>query len=285
MKKIILLILFAGILLSSFKSNEEKLLSKTIRDSYQYIPSGYTIKEGKKIHVQAFYMMSTEVSNLNYKEFLAFLERNQLSQKQEIAKTREDGWNDEVFQKTYFRHPAYDDYPVVNITKKAAQLYCDWLEETLNHSGHIKEGYQVVDCRLPTSQEWIVAAQSGHPSAIYPWGGFYTRNAKGCVLANYNQIGEEQITFDTSSGQYRVIENAERPAHAIAPAPVKSFWPNDFGLYNMSGNIAEMVFDKDVVLGGSWHSTGYDIRIQSEMPFNNYSPQVGFRPVFQIVKK
>jgi formylglycine-generating enzyme required for sulfatase activity len=285
MYKMYAILLFSALIGSSFVLNPDKVLSKKLRDTYQYVPSGIIINNEKEVNIEGFYMMATEVSNLHYKEYLAYLKRIEAKAELEIAQVRIEGWQEESYQKSYFNHPAYENYPVVNITKKAAESYCAFLEETLNRTGQVKEGYKVVHCRLPVRDEWIMAAQGGKTYAIYPWGGFYTRNAKGCTLANFNHIGTEQISYDQSSGKYIVVENGYPTKIVKAPSPVVSYFPNDFGLYNMSGNIAEMISDQDIAMGGSWKSTGYDIRIQSEMAYQDFSPEVGFRPVFQIVKK
>jgi formylglycine-generating enzyme required for sulfatase activity len=66
-------------------------------------------------------------------------------------------------------------------------------------------------------------------------------------------------------------------------APVKSYWPNGYGLYNMNGNVAEMISDKNVVVGGSWYDPGFDVRNESEKPYNGAARTVGFRVVATVV--
>jgi len=73
------------------------------------------------------------------------------------------------------------------------------------------------------------------------------------------------------------------PDPADNTAPVKSYWPNGFGLYNMNGNVAEMVSDVEVALGGSWADPGYDVRIASKKAFTGASKTVGFRIVATVV--
>lgn len=285
MYKMYAILLFTALVGSSFVENPDKVLSKKLRDTYQYVAPGIVLNDEREVNVEGFYMMATEVSNLHYKEYLAYLKRIGAKEELEIAQVRIEGWQEEPYQKSYFDHPAYEDYPVVNITKQAAESYCAFLEEILNQSGQVKEGYKVVHCRLPVRDEWILAAQAGKTYAIYPWGGYYTRNSKGSALANFNPIGTEQISYDQSSGKYIVVENGNPKNIAIGPSPIHAYFPNDFGFYNMSGNIAEMISDENIAMGGSWKSTGYDIRIQSEISFQDFSPEVGFRPVFQIVQE
>jgi formylglycine-generating enzyme required for sulfatase activity len=66
-------------------------------------------------------------------------------------------------------------------------------------------------------------------------------------------------------------------------APVKSYWPNGYGLYNVNGNVAEMIADKEIVAGGSWNDPGYDVRNESVKPYKGAARNVGFRIVATVV--
>jgi formylglycine-generating enzyme required for sulfatase activity len=63
-----------------------------------------------------------------------------------------------------------------------------------------------------------------------------------------------------------------------------SYYPNQFGIYNMSGNVAELVSDDTVAMGGSWNDTGYDVRVESEQPATKPKSTIGFRVVAVIEK-
>ena len=65
-------------------------------------------------------------------------------------------------------------------------------------------------------------------------------------------------------------------------APAESYYPNKFGIYNMSGNVAELVSDDTVAMGGSWNDTGYDVRVESEQPATQPKSTIGFRMVATI---
>ena len=64
----------------------------------------------------------------------------------------------------------------------------------------------------------------------------------------------------------------------------KGHYPNEFGLYNVCGNVAEMVDERGIAYGGSFLDPGYDIRIDSETHYDAPSPKVGFR-VIAVKKK
>ena len=96
-------------------------------------------------------------------------------------------------------------------------------------------------------------------------------------------MGSENITKNYTTGKLEVVKDVfVSHTNYQSTLPVFSFFPNDFDLYNMSGNVAEMIADKNVAMGGSWNSTGFDIRIESEMPLNEFSCEIGFRPIFII---
>jgi formylglycine-generating enzyme len=122
----------------------------------------------------------------------------------------------------YFWHPSYDDYPVVGVTWKQAVAFSIWRTNYLNqHLASRGEGF-VSNYRLPLESEWEYAARGGIPLSMYPWGGPYTRNMQGCFLANFKPLRGNY----TDDGW-------------LYTAPVATFEPNDFGLYDMAGNVAE----------------------------------------------
>ncbi len=131
----------------------------------------------------------------------------------------------EPMAKRYFSHPGYDDYPVVGVNWKQAQAFCKWRTKILQNSvsGRRKQDmFEVQEFRLPTEAEWELAARGGINSQMYPWGGPYTRTERGCFLANFKPL----------RGNYAADG-------FTMTAPVASYKPNDYGLYDMAGNVAE----------------------------------------------
>lgn len=125
----------------------------------------------------------------------------------------------EPMTRNYFSHPAFDDYPVVGINWNMATAFCYWRTKLWNS---FEIGPNSEDFRLPTESEWEYAARGGHDNAPYPWGGYYVRNAKGCLLANFKP---GRGNYPEDGGLYTVRADA--------------YFPNDYGLYNMAGNVAE----------------------------------------------
>ncbi len=129
----------------------------------------------------------------------------------------------EPMTRNYFWHPAYDDYPVVGVNWEMSKAFCFWRTNLWNSYQAIRgDGINSEDFRLPTEHEWEYAARGGHDAAPFPWGGYYLRNAKGCLLANFKP---GRGNYPEDGGLYTVQADA--------------YFPNDYGIYNMAGNVAE----------------------------------------------
>jgi formylglycine-generating enzyme required for sulfatase activity len=129
----------------------------------------------------------------------------------------------------YFWHPAYDNYPVVGVTWSQAKAFNAWRTQLMNNWRNSNGQSDVQRFRLPTEAEWEYAARGGLELSPFPWGGPYMRNAQGCPLANFKPMRGDYVE---DGGAYTV--------------DISSYSPNDYGLYNMAGNVAE------------WTSTAYD---------------------------
>ena len=176
----------------------------------------------------------------------------------------------EPMHNDYFWHDAYTDYPVVGVSWEMASAFAHW--RTMyknNYQKTLKKGSRVANFRLPSEAEWEYAARGGMQSATYPWGGPYTMDSEGCFLAN----------FKPNRGDYAADD-------ALYTVEAKSFWPNDYGLYNMAGNVSEWTrsaYDKGayefdsglnpnvtdttnlrkVIRGGSWKDVAYFLRVST----------------------
>lgn len=190
----------------------------------------------------------------------------------------------------YFSHPGYAEYPVVGVTWEQAHAFCNWRTMLFNsHSSIPAQEY-----RLPTEAQWEYAARGGRKMAMYPWGNNYARDGKGCFLANFKPYrgayNDDTGTTTTKVAQYR---------------------PNDFGLFDMAGNVAEWtnsayqtssnttvhdlnpdysymarksdpdILKRKVIKGGSWKDISYFLQCGVRSYEYQYEsrPYIGFRCV------
>lgn len=224
------------------------------------------------------YASKYEVSNKLYMTFLNSLKRSNKTNFLSIAKIDTLKWKDklnynEPYVQYYHIHPAYQNYPVVNINYEASKLFCEWLTEQYNSD--TKRKFKKVLFRLPSEKEWIIAAQAGDSSAIYPWKGKELRNITEQVKCNF-----KRELKDTLRVTGKLNDNAD------ITAPINSYWENNFGLYNMSGNVAEMINEKGIVKGGSWRDDSEYLKIDTKYKYDGKAQTfVGFRSFAEILEE
>ncbi|APG65025.1 gliding motility lipoprotein GldJ [Tenacibaculum todarodis] len=282
----------------------------------------------RQMHVRSFYLDETEVTNAEYGLFVQYIK--------DIYPPEEDNFkhiynsvlpdtlvwrqglgNTELLSESYFRHPAYSDYPVVGISWTQANQYCKWRTNAVNlkvlmdkgvmknifredpdsikfkgknsfdTDAYLADPYALFDgdtakvydrglpvarrrgearpsrdkfsgrqvsssdgilaqkFRLPTEAEWEFAAKATFENREYnnvrgrkkyAWDGKYTRDK------SRRYRGDQLANFKQGQGNYSGIAGWSSDGSDI-PIKVKSYPPNAFGLYDMSGNVAEWVAD------------------------------------------
>jgi formylglycine-generating enzyme required for sulfatase activity len=230
-----------------------KALAKMDRDYFSYIPSGTFVYKGTPTSVQAFFMQKTEVSNLEYRTFLFDLLIQNRKEEFLKAKPNQKKWVEILgesyypIETMYFSDEGYDDYPVNNISREGAELYCKWLtNELINFVGEEK-GKRINDFRLPTRQEWVKAASVEGLHKDYAFEGELYNAKLNFYVANFN-LHNYQGTI--KKGYENQIKDSLFPSsrtygykHSVGPWKINVTKNNKYGLYNMSGNVAEMVID------------------------------------------
>ncbi|MDE6033930.1 MAG: SUMF1/EgtB/PvdO family nonheme iron enzyme [Muribaculaceae bacterium] len=205
-----------------------------------------------------------------------------------------DNAYNEPYTRLYFSNGLYNDHPVVGVSWEQATAFANWRTDFLRRSLG-KEGVYVEPYRLPTESEWEYAARAGEDDNIYPWAGdLPIMEDKGCFYAN----------FKPADGNYM------RDGHLIT-SKVGTYSPNDFGLYDMAGNVSEWTstaftesvgkitsdlnpqyrydaakedpykLKRKIVRGGSWKDVVSDIRSDIRMweYQNEQRSYIGFRCV------
>ena len=257
----------------------------------------------RRVTVDSYYMDETEIRNVDYREYIHWLNRVYVSYPQVARKALPDTlvWRrplafNEPYVTTYFRHPAYNHYPVVGVSWRQASDYCLWRSDRVNeymlykrgiyklnpdqrdgdnfnteaylagqYEGIVdrglrdysstsssatrrvtfEDGILLPNYRLPTEAEWEYGALAHVGTTYdervlehrtYPWESTSVRSSakktRGQYLAN----------FKRGRGDMMGVAGSLNDGHAL-PAPVRSYLPNDYGLYCMAGNVNEWVAD------------------------------------------
>ena len=256
----------------------------------------------RRVTVASFYMDETEVRNVDWREYLYWIQRVYPNDREVYKAALPDTlvWRSELaynepFLENYLRHAAYSEYPVVGVSWVQANNFCKWrtdrvnerilisdqiLAEDIKQSGQntfssdsylnglyngtdgkrplknlgkdgatrrtsMSDGIVLPRYRMPTEAEWEYAAVAliGNTDEevitdrrIYPWNGSHIRStekqSRGLFKANSVR----------GRGDYMGVAGTLNDGFEIT-APVKSFEPNDLGLYCMAGNVNEWVQD------------------------------------------
>ncbi len=258
--------------------------------------------EGKIVSTNSFYASPVEVTNGMYLEFVRSMiadgKRLMYEFMPDTLVWRDPFFFNEPYVEYYLRHPAYRDYPVVGLTLKKCEMYCDWL--TLQYNSLEKRAHKKVKFRLPTSVEWYRMASSNSYADIkpkksdtiqssvitmpmlFPWGGPFLENAEGQKLAKYTSIYEAELvknsdtlidessqkyitaTYSTCRGGEYSVREMGIAGHlnelSDITAPVKSYWATGTGFYNLAGNVEEFVAEYGISKGGSWQDVAFYLR-------------------------
>ena len=255
----------------------------------------------RRVTVSSFYMDETEIRNVDYRMYLWWLKRVYTSYPEVRIRALPDTlvWRsplayNEPYVQYYFRHPSYNNYPVVGVNWLQANDYCAWRTDRVNEQILIDEGILNYDpnqinennfnteaylagqyegvvnqnlpsldpnaqerrvmledgillprYRLPTEAEWEFAAYALKGNTfeervferrVYPWDGHNVRNS------NQRNMGEFMANFVRGRGDMMGVAGSLNDNGSIT-VDVKSYWPNDYGLYCMAGNVNEWVQD------------------------------------------
>jgi formylglycine-generating enzyme required for sulfatase activity len=307
MKIRILIPLFIVALLSfSFilqKINSDEV-RKTPKLDYETPPNGIWLRGN-------LFIDQTEVRNLDYLEYLYWTYKHEPAKYKSILPDtmvwREPAVYNEPYVEYYLRHPAYRDYPVVGISYEQAVEFCKWRSDRVNEFIYIREHNikdynsdsiyphpEVMRFRLPTKEEWEYAAAAGLDQTAYPYGYESLVDKNGMPVSNTKEYANLYLSNS-------IRKNG--PSSVDLLSPVNAFRPNKYGIYNMTGNVSEIIADNSfkglnclTLLDGSTfkndpkeyiRTDSTEYRYDNRFTFRYQHPGswLGFRCVCEVLKK
>lgn len=266
---------------------------KKIKDPY--LSSFRLVPTTEADPIPEFYMNDTEVSNKEYLETLTKIKKSGNNELYQALLPDTSVWKNnfgDPYVDHYLRYPGFSNFPVVGITFKQAMQYAEWL--TIWYNQQSNRSFKKIVIEVPDEAQWELAARGGDSNAIFPWGTHSTQDASGNWLANFTRADQSNTTWDTVKG-HRVLVSylaTKSPEAALITAFVREFAPNRYGLYNMAGNVEEIVRNSEspihgLAKGGSYADPGHFLRIDTRSFYNldEASSKRGFRLSMRVIEE
>jgi formylglycine-generating enzyme len=221
----------------------------------------------RTVTIASFYMDQTEIANIHWLEYLFYVKRDSSEEFYQSAMPDTLVWQSELafndpYVDHYLRYPGFRYFPVVGVNWEQANNFAEWRTLVVNKmlaeqagvevaeggSGRIplESGVVLPNYRLPSEAEWEYAAsalignqwldENQTHKRLYPWDGHALRNPYG------NEMGMFLANFKRGRGDYAGIAGKLNDGAMITDY-IYNYPPNDFGLYNMAGNVNEWVYD------------------------------------------
>ncbi len=220
-----------------------------------------------------FFADETEISNLSWGEYELWTKIKYGYHSKEHLETLPDTlvWRNaesynEPYVIYYYRHPAYRNFPVVGVSYEQAIAFCKW------RTDRVKEYYALaykkdwnIEYTLPTKEQWELISMNSS-SAFNNKG----RDQKGNATLNCAREKQDTLLKD---------KRAKNGKYPDVTTPVNSYKPNQFGLFNSLGNVAEMLLEKGTCKGGGWHHSLEECRVGNDILYTKSESWLGFRCV------
>lgn len=201
----------------------------------------------------------------------------------------------------YYTNQFYDYCPVVGISYEQAVAFCRWRGRIITREFNaaapdtLASGYTRFNLRLPTEAEWELAAVVARgvpygttclelPVQVNPKAAAYLKKRAGSSL-DVTRITADIKEYNRKKPLRSWINHQQPEPYFLrltAPAYVYQGPPNDYGLYQLLGNAAEMVQERGVTKGGSYLDALAACTIAARGTYSGPSPTVGFRCVCEV---
>ena len=253
------------------------LISMSFRPILDFHPPG-TVEV-----VDNFFYDQNEVSNINWKvyKYMIGTEFGEDSEEYKSTLLDTEVWLEldghmGPLVNVYDSHPSYDDYPVVGVSHDQAKSFCEWRTKAIRKN--LKENdieAPSFEYRLPSLLEWKLIADLGFSDKT-------KKKIEKMKKRNTrkNQFSEPLLYNMKSRKIESENPNIKDNYRSTLPAPSFTYLPNEVGVFNIYGNIAEMVREPGIAVGGSFMHY-YDDIVPSNKTIEYSGPRnwLGFRCV------
>lgn len=270
------------------------------------------------------YASETEISNKEFWFFLDFLYKNghqeeyekfkaDLTKYDEISRIGLSNFhyspvNAKYMDSKYAKKKGNNNlqYPAMDLTYEAAVTYCNWLTQQYNTQEGRK--FSKVEFRLPNKNEWEMAALGYSEFQSWTWEENTVKaqtGLKGEYVTYQLAKNEVQYPWFTRAWELRnsvknkkncYLANVKTKEEIVCPAgikgdgwsmmsPVATYFSNGMGLYDVVGNVAEMINEEGIAMGGSWNHPSTESTIRSATEYDGPSAWVGFRVFMEVIEE
>lgn len=245
---------------------------------------------------QAYYVDEVEVSNREWQNFLNYVRSDStLRAYQRYVPAAEAQPTPDYFSSPFYRH-----YPVVGISYEQAQGFCRWRSRIVTEEVQWSRATRArrparITFRLPTEAEWELAAGGGSglpygtacPArrvVVDPAAAAYLQlRSKSTTPAA--QLAEDIRAFNAAKPSITALNcRRELPYFLQAPTPdyIYGTPPNALGMYQLIGNVAELVQEPGLTKGGSYRDPLEACAITARGTYAGPAPTIGFRCVAEV---
>lgn len=234
---------------------------------------------GTVLIMDSLFMDKLEISNKSWKEFMNFERNGKLRDSSEVETLQPDSTITlrikglgKIKMAEYFNNPSFDDYPIVGVSYDQVVKFCSWRSLQVNlliKKGKNEPGLQI-EYRLPSIQEWEFIAKNKLDTTSFPFG--------------------QDVYYTIDDVKYRAFNcyYPEKPIPNYIRAcndTIGDLKANNYGIYNLIGNVCEMVQESGLAKGGHYEATLENCKVKETYTFSSPNKWLGFRCICLVNKQ